>query len=339
MTADIIVSVLLLQSVHKAHTRRDYDITKYYHDSPVDAQYNHPYHDNGTHHHDIPEDAQYNHPYHDNGTHHHDIPEDPQYNQPYHDDETHHQDTYSAHEKLFSAIEIKRYESFVPKTCGNHTRQNGTFGWTVLIGTGHFYRRCVGTLINDGFVLTAAYCVYEMKPSNITLFFGTINVAELPKCVNENYGCQQARAEQLWIHEDFVPGRNAFNVALIKAALVVKHDSKPFIYPICLPLNTTEDDTDPAKRHILRPRIYDTSNQIQERCGYSGVPIVVIDSYKLYHVVGVANHPVDCDRKRVKRDATPAMEYVEWILQILTEGKKHVEPWAAENEKQQLKKH
>ncbi|XP_035786211.1 coagulation factor XII-like isoform X2 [Anopheles albimanus] len=243
------------------------------------------------------------------------------------------------HEKLFSAIEIKRYESFVPKTCGNHTRQNGTFGWTVLIGTGHFYRRCVGTLINDGFVLTAAYCVYEMKPSNITLFFGTINVAELPKCVNENYGCQQARAEQLWIHEDFVPGRNAFNVALIKAALVVKHDSKPFIYPICLPLNTTEDDTDPAKRHILRPRIYDTSNQIQERCGYSGVPIVVIDSYKLYHVVGVANHPVDCDRKRVKRDATPAMEYVEWILQILTEGKKHVEPWAAENEKQQLKKH
>ncbi|XP_050092916.1 serine protease 7-like [Anopheles aquasalis] len=238
-------------------------------------------------------------------------------------------------ETTSSKPSIKKYASYVPKMCGIHTAQSATFGWTVLIGTGHFYRRCIGTLINDGFVLTAAHCVYEVKPNNVTLFFGSIKVEELPQCASENYRCQETRAEKFWIHDDYNDTTNTFNVALIKTTLDMRHYSMQFINPICLPLNTTDDDTDPAKRHILRPLIYGTSNELQEACGYSGAPIVVIDSFKLYHVVGVANHPVECDRKRVKRDATPAMEYVDWILSILTEGKEHMDPWKTENQTQQ----
>ncbi|XP_049538664.1 uncharacterized protein LOC125953254 [Anopheles darlingi] len=196
--------------------------------------------------------------------------------------------------------------------------------------------RCVGTLINNGFVLTAAHCVHAIEPHNITLFFGAITVHELPQCLEENNGCQQAVAEKLWIHEAFDPIENTFNVALIQTTLAITNAAKPYIYPICLPLNTTDEDTDQAKRHILRPRIYDATaligNGAQEACGYSGAPIVVIDTYKLYHVVGVANYPVDCHGKRVKRDATPLMEYVDWILNILTNGNEHVESWAAEKQ-------
>ncbi|XP_050098611.1 snake venom serine protease 2C-like [Anopheles aquasalis] len=228
----------------------------------------------------------------------------------------------------FTKLKRDKVEHYVPKSCGQKpTTDNSPFGWTVLLGTGHFYRRCVGTLINSVFVLTAAHCVNEVEPHEITLYFGQVPVRELPQCLEHDH-CLKASGLQLWKHPGFNSSTNIFNVAVIETNLnkdsILRYPNIG-IYPICLPLNATDEDTQIEKRHILRPRIYDTTNGIQEACGYSGAPIVVLDNEKRYHVVGVANHPVDCDRKRVKRDATPLMEYVDWILSVLPEGREEPE--------------
>ncbi|XP_049543651.1 serine protease 7-like [Anopheles darlingi] len=220
----------------------------------------------------------------------------------------------------FTELKPNKLEYYVPKTCGHPPEANDTFGWTVLIGTGHFYRRCIGTLINNAFVLTAAHCVMGVEPHEITLYFGKIPVRELPQCLKQDQ-CQTAMALNFTVHPEFRKNtKHLFNVAVIETNLNVQPTLGNYIYPICLPLNATEEDTEQAKRHISRPRIYNANNEIQEACGYSGAPIVVKDARR-YYVVGVANHPVACDRNRVKRDVTPIMEYVDWILSTLPHGK------------------
>lgn len=84
------------------------------------------------------------------------------------------------------------------------------------------------------------------------MFFGQVHMGALPLCLDSNR-CQQARAEKVWIHQEFDAKKKLFNVALIKTELpVIETD---VIQPICLPLNVTVEDTSEDNYEDFRPRI------------------------------------------------------------------------------------
>ncbi|KAK5643982.1 hypothetical protein RI129_007827 [Pyrocoelia pectoralis] len=107
--------------------------------------------------------------------------------------------------------------------------KEGEFPWTVLLkyeGANPF--KCVGSLINDRYVLTSSVCVTAKNQKVISALLGVHVLSESP--YSEEYGI-----EKIIPHGDFKKGKKEFNhdIALIKLNTTVRFSD--YIKPVCLP--------------------------------------------------------------------------------------------------------
>ncbi|KAB0792877.1 hypothetical protein PPYR_12497 [Photinus pyralis] len=120
------------------------------------------------------------------------------------------------HQIIDSAMELRR------------VAQEGEFPWTVLLkyDGAHPYR-CVGSLINDRYVLTSAVCVSAKNYIMIGVVVGVHRLHEDAR--SKFYGI-----EMVIRHEHFEDGKNQFDhdIALIKVNDTVKYSG--YVQPICL---------------------------------------------------------------------------------------------------------
>uniref|UniRef100_A0AAG5DJ25 Peptidase S1 domain-containing protein n=1 Tax=Anopheles atroparvus TaxID=41427 RepID=A0AAG5DJ25_ANOAO len=100
--------------------------------------------------------------------------------------------------------------------------------------------RCVGTMITDRFVLTAAHCLHHLQIDDVTMYFGLLKRSELAECLNDE-SCQEKKAAQFIIHEEYRVHEKLNDIALILTEDAVQ--TSDYITPICLPLNHTYDET------------------------------------------------------------------------------------------------
>lgn len=96
--------------------------------------------------------------------------------------------------------------------------------------------RCAGTLINERYILTAAFCAKDPTLEHVTL--GEFDLSTPIDCDQSSMLCapapQNISIERIIIHEDFNARPNQNNIALLRLAKPVSLNEN--VMPICLPV-------------------------------------------------------------------------------------------------------
>ncbi|XP_053668066.1 transmembrane protease serine 9-like [Anopheles marshallii] len=154
------------------------------------------------------------------------------------------------------------YKDVLPVRCGtirefqltNHILSdvedvNNVHVWAVLLEIKKT-DRCVGTLIQESFVLTAAHCVHNLTKESIRLFFGVSKISTLQQCLRD-YECLERGAAEFIVHPDYKPPDRSNDIALIRLSQPINISGD--IIPACLPLNYTfgESESDGTRVHSV----------------------------------------------------------------------------------------
>ncbi|XP_035893671.1 melanization protease 1-like isoform X1 [Anopheles stephensi] len=159
-------------------------------------------------------------------------------------------------------INYKHFRDVLPKVCGMRQvvptilsgaiDEDNTHVWAVHLEIQKpketTLARCVGTLIQESYVLTAAHCLQLLPLENIKLFFGVSYISLLPKCLADG-DCQERRAAEFIIHPEYNSHTTTNDVALIRVSEPVA--TSDYIMPACLSLDHVFDERLPDDKRVL----------------------------------------------------------------------------------------
>ncbi|XP_035790533.1 chymotrypsinogen A-like [Anopheles albimanus] len=94
--------------------------------------------------------------------------------------------------------------------------------------------RCVGSLIDEDYVLTSARCVYQIASENIIAYVNAKYVFN-GETGTVSHGVAPSHVESVTIHNEYTPGQLGFDIALLRLKESVEFDSPGSAYPICIP--------------------------------------------------------------------------------------------------------
>ncbi|XP_049291958.1 CLIP domain-containing serine protease 14D-like [Anopheles funestus] len=160
-------------------------------------------------------------------------------------------------------IKYDNFREVLPPYCGikNQLGNNVYFGaedndnvhsWAVYLEirkpNSNRPGRCVGTFIQENFVLTAAHCLHNLAKENVKLFFGVTKLSKLEQCLIMNE-CEERAAAEVIIHENYNFHARTNDIALIRLNNSI--DIMGEIAPACLPLNYTFDESLANDRRVV----------------------------------------------------------------------------------------
>uniref|UniRef100_A0A182QSM1 Peptidase S1 domain-containing protein n=1 Tax=Anopheles farauti TaxID=69004 RepID=A0A182QSM1_9DIPT len=212
--------------------------------------------------------------------------------------------------------------------------------------------RCVGTLIHELFVLTAAHC-FDTPNESVSLYFGVNSLNQLTECLTAG-SCQNRTAAGVIIHRDYNSYTLANDIALVLLDKPVTFEMG-FI-PACLPLGTTFKESAFDDPHVVSIGWGETSNGslsdsktlvvlhklTQDDCeeqlmkltntitlanivctvnesgentclNDSGEPTLQLYRNRMY-LIGVASYGPKCGETPVPKISTKVSVYTDWIL-------------------------
>ena len=95
--------------------------------------------------------------------------------------------------------------------------------------------QCGGSIISETKVLTAAHCLHDVSPEDLTLVFGTYLLSKRTRTSEER------KAASFNVHPKYEPPKVYYDLAIIEVDLPLVFGIS--IHPICLPLKPTDVDS------------------------------------------------------------------------------------------------
>ncbi|MEM7802386.1 MAG: serine protease, partial [Chloroflexota bacterium] len=121
-----------------------------------------------------------------------------------------------------------------PDIVGGQNADPGEYPWQALVIAGPFL--CGGSLVEAGWVLTAAHCVYDFDENLINADDITVFLGEYDRSSESNDGTEQKiEVSQVIPYPDYRPGYHEHDIALLKLSSLA-NTSSPAVGPI--PLNS-----------------------------------------------------------------------------------------------------
>uniref|UniRef100_A0A182NPS3 CLIP domain-containing serine protease n=1 Tax=Anopheles dirus TaxID=7168 RepID=A0A182NPS3_9DIPT len=154
-----------------------------------------------------------------------------------------------------TTLATKPNRNILPERCGEEPPAfNVFFGvedeankhvWAVLLeirkSNNSSTGRCVGTLIHESFVLTAAHCLHP-RVEYIRMLFGVNRVSGFVECTIAGE-CQERLEADFIIHHNYNSHTSANDIALVRMREPVSTGADTGIIPACLPLDHVFDES------------------------------------------------------------------------------------------------
>ncbi|KAL5255185.1 hypothetical protein ACHWQZ_G014576 [Mnemiopsis leidyi] len=161
--------------------------------------------------------------------------------------------------------------TLLAKVVGGLDALPGEFPWQVSLSLGKYI--CGGTIIDSEHILTAAHCLHQPGAKHVPCKAQKSSAGdELPECYwvndikvyygssewfsSENSNAEEAIVQKVFIHKDYVRGRQALyhDVAVIRLKSPIKLN--PYVQPVCLP---RDDFVLPPDKNVTVSGFGDTS--------------------------------------------------------------------------------
>uniref|UniRef100_A0A182QKU4 CLIP domain-containing serine protease n=1 Tax=Anopheles farauti TaxID=69004 RepID=A0A182QKU4_9DIPT len=155
-----------------------------------------------------------------------------------------------------TTIRYDHFKDLLPERCGEESPGYNVFSdvedednkhvWAVFLEirrvSSNTTGRCVGTLIHERFVLTAAHCLHTTRVDSVRLQFGVNRLSKFVECLITDE-CQERTAAEFIIHHGYNSHTSANDIALVRVSEPVLTGADTGIIPACLPLDHLFDET------------------------------------------------------------------------------------------------
>ena len=133
-----------------------------------------------------------------------------------------HQTVYSCN--ATASCGCSKNSAVLSRIVGGENATSATWGWAVSLSISPGYL-CGGSIISDSWVVTAAHCVNDATPSQVTVYAGS----------NRRWvGTQTRTVSKIIVHPSYSSTTYVNDIALLKLSTPLTM-SDPYVSQICLP--------------------------------------------------------------------------------------------------------